>query len=410
MNIALAGFGQEGRASYEYWNRDGNSLTVADERQQVDGIPENVSTILGPDAFSKLGEFDLIIRSPGINPKRLPYGDKVWSATNEFFEKCPVPIIGVTGTKGKGTTSSLIASILKAAGRNVHLVGNIGTPALTELPNIQPDDIVVFELSSFQLWDVKKSPHIAVVLMIEPDHLDVHDDMEDYIQAKANAVRFQTEADTVVVNRTNQTALQIAEYSKAKRIAYPEPSRIGEFKSALHIPGEHNLDNADAAIAAVSEYTTDKQAINDGLAAFDGLPHRLKFVAEKSGVKYYDDSIATTPGSAIAALKSFDEPKVLILGGKTKGADYSELIETCKSTATTVIAIGANGPEIAALCEEGGVAYVEESGDMRAIVRRAAETAGSGSIVILSPAAASFDMFKSYADRGEQFVAAVQAL
>jgi len=129
MNIALAGFGQEGRASYEYWSTPENTLTIADEREIIDGLPDGVPTILGADAFAKLGEFDLIIRSPGVNPKKLPYGEKVWSPTNEFFAKCPAPIIGVTGTKGKGTTSSLIAGILKTAGKTVHLVGNIGTPA-----------------------------------------------------------------------------------------------------------------------------------------------------------------------------------------------------------------------------------------------------------------------------------------
>ena len=281
MNIAIAGYGQEGKVSFDCWNKPENQLTIADEREQVDNLPEGAMTVLGADAFSKLGEFDLIVRSPSVNPRKLPYGDKVWSATNEFFVKCPAPIIGVTGTKGKGTTSSLIASILKAAGKTVHLVGNIGVPALAELPKINASDIVVYELSSFQLWDLKKSPHIAVVLAIEPDHLDVHDDVDDYVNAKTNIARFQNEGDTVVFNTNNQISSSIAGVSSAKKIGYPYD--IGDLENNLQIPGRHNIENASAAVAATSEYVSDRSVIGRGLGSFTGLPHRLKFVAEKNG-------------------------------------------------------------------------------------------------------------------------------
>ena len=408
MKIALAGFGQEGKASYDYWNRDGNELTIVSEHDVIADAPDGVTTITGADAFSKLEDFDLIIRSPGINPDKLPYGEKVWSATNEFFETCPAPIIGVTGTKGKGTTSSLIASILREAGKTVHLVGNIGTPALSELAAIHTDDIVVYELSSFQLWDVKKSPHIAVVLMIEPDHLDVHNGMDDYINAKANITRYQRENDVVVFNADNELSSNIAGSSQAQKIAYPFD--VDKLLKNFTLPGLHNKQNASAAVAAVSEYVQDPDVMTTGLGAFSGLPHRLQFVGEQNGMKYYDDSIATTPGSAIAALASFDAPKIIILGGHDKGTDYSELIESCQRTAATVIAIGSNGDRIERLCHEADVACIREYGDMQAIVRRASKTAVSGSVVILSPAAASFDMFKSYADRGNQFIAAVQSL
>jgi UDP-N-acetylmuramoylalanine--D-glutamate ligase len=428
MNIAIAGYGQEGKASYDYWNRDGNTLTIASEQDTIDDAPQGVRTITGPDAFSKLGEFDLIIRSPGINPRKLPYGDKVWSATNEFFEKCPAPIIGVTGTKGKGTTCSLITSILRAAGRNVHLVGNIGNPALAELPKISEDDAVVYELSSFQLWDATRSPTVAVVLPFETDHLDVHDSYQDYIGAKLNIARFQNEDDICIAHASHHDLEGFPE-TEARHFEYPHHDSVyvqdGWFwareqkvcpVSSLTLPGAHNIENACAAILAATysipgEKFDDIESIfSQGLQAFDGLPHRLKFVAEKNGVKYYDDSIATTPGSAIAALASFEEPKVIILGGHDKGADYSELIESCVQSSATVIAIGSNGPRIAQMCREAGVAVVEVSGDMRAIVAEAADITQPGSVVILSPAAASFDMFKSYSDRGDQFVAAVNAL
>ncbi|HEY1085173.1 MAG TPA: UDP-N-acetylmuramoyl-L-alanine--D-glutamate ligase [Candidatus Saccharimonadales bacterium] len=408
MKIAIAGFGIEGKASYNYWNTPENQLTIVDEREELDNLPQDVLTILGQGAFSKLADFDLIIRSPSINPKRLPYGEKVWSATNEFFAKCPAPIIGVTGTKGKGTTCSLITGILRAAGKTVHLVGNIGVSALEELPQIQSSDVVVFELSSFQLWDIQRSPHVAVVLALEPDHLDVHEDMDDYVNAKANIVKYQTVEDMVVFNVRNQLSSRIAARSAGEQAEYP--FAIDEYASSLKLPGKHNQENAAAAIAAIKEFDIDDEAIREGLSSFSGLPHRLKFVAEKQSVRYYDDSIATTPGSAIAALDSFLDPKVLILGGVDKGGGYKEIVERCKRDNTKVIAIGRSGQEIQKLCEEAGVDCVSEAGDMLTIVKSASAQALPGSVVILSPASSSFDMFKNYADRGDQFVAAVMNL
>lgn len=409
MKIAIVGFGLEGRASFDYWNTSGNDLTIVDERDVVDGIPQGTTTLLGADVFSQLADFDLIIRSPSVHPKKLPYGDKVWSATNEFFAKCPAPIIGVTGTKGKGTTSSLITNMLRTAGKTVHLVGNIGAPALEALEAMRPSDIVVYELSSFQLWDLQRSPHVAVVLGIEPDHLDVHTDFDDYVRAKMHITLEQNDGDVVIFNSSNEWSQKIAEVSSADTvIAYP--FAIDEFKDSLNIPGAHNQENASAAIAAVRQFDVSDNAIHEGLASFTGLPHRLKFVREVNGVKFYDDSIATTPGSAIAAIKSFAEPKVLILGGSDKGADYSEIIELCDATNTGVIAIGETGAVVAELCVEFGVAYVRELGNMGDIVATAYKIAESGDVIILSPASASFDMFKSYADRGDRFIEAVERL
>lgn len=408
MKIAIVGYGLEGKASYAYWNMPGNEVTIVDERSTVDDLPVNASAIFGTTSFSKLEDFDLIIRSPSVHPDKLPYGDKVWSTTNEFFAKCPAPIIGVTGTKGKGTTSSLIASILRAGGKTVHLVGNIGTPALTELPKISAHDIVVFELSSFQLWDIKKSPHVAVILGIEPDHLDVHHDMHEYIEAKANITRYQTPDDTLVFNANNAISSDIAASSQARKVAYP--TDMSGYADALVIPGEHNVENASAAIAAVNEYVTDAAIIRNGLAAFDGLPHRLKFVREVNNVKFYDDSIATTPGSAIAAIHAFSAPKVLLLGGSDKGADYTELIELCERTGTKVIAVGQSGATIAELCMQIGAVCIRGGNTMAEIVAQANELAQPGDVVVLSPAAASFDMFKNYVDRGNQFITAVNNL
>ncbi|MGB4762696.1 MAG: UDP-N-acetylmuramoyl-L-alanine--D-glutamate ligase [Candidatus Saccharimonas sp.] len=408
MKVVIAGYGVEGRASCAYWQAIDAEVTIADQRETLPDAPEETALILGSNAFEQLGEFDVIVRSPSIHPDRLPYGDKVWSATNEFLAKCPAPIIGVTGTKGKGTTSSLIASILRAAGKTVHLVGNIGVPALEILPRIQADEVVVYELSSFQLWDAVRSPHVAVVLGIEPDHLDVHSDLDEYVAAKANIARYQSTDDIIVFNQQNEFSQQIADLSPAQHIPYPYD--ISDVASSLRIPGAHNVENASAAIAAVRGYVTDLAVIRQGLQNFTGLPHRLKFVTEKDGVKYYDDSIATTPGSAIAAMRSFTEPKVLILGGSDKGVPYTAVVAVAKDTNTKVLAIGQTGQTIAELCRANGVVVEREEGLMSAVVAHARRMASSGSVVVLSPASASFDQYKSYSDRGDQFISNVEAI
>lgn len=426
MKIAIAGYGLEGKSNYEYFASRGD-ITIVDERETVDDLPAGVPTILGAGAFDKLAGFDIVVRSPGLSPYKIITDGQIWSATNEFFARCTTPIIGVTGSKGKGTTASLIASILRAAGKSVELIGNIGVPALGALERANQADIVVYELSSFQLWDLEKSPQTAVVLMIEADHLDVHADMQDYVQAKANIARHQQDADLLVVHATNQYSQAIATQSAARIVTYPsaEAAHVrgdafwyGDVllceTSALHLPGFHNLDNACAAIDACWPLVQDGAIIAQGLSAFTGLPHRLKFVRETAGVRYYDDSIATTPGSAIAALMAFDAPKVLILGGSDKGASYDQLADViagCK-TIRAIVAIGQTGERIATLLDDRGVNGVKRiaAQTMSEIVQAAADLAQSGDVVILSPASASFDMFKSYADRGDQFVAAVEAL
>lgn len=414
MKIVIAGFGVEGQSNLRYFREKfpEADFLVSDEREKVDNLPENVAYQTG---FSGLENADLIVRSPSLPPKKIKTSGQIWSATNEFFANCPATIIGVTGTKGKGTTCSFISSILRAAGKTVHLVGNIGVPALDILPKIEKNDIVVCELSSFQLWDLQKSPHVAVALMIEPDHLNVHADFNDYLAAKANIAKFQTTDDYVVYNSQNEFSSSIADTSLAQKKEYPF-ALSDDIISAIRLPGKHNVDNACAAILAVKSIlpNVSDDEIKKGISEFTGLPHRLKFVAEKYGVKYYDDSISTTPGSAIAALKAFAEPKILILGGSDKGADYSELAkEIARQNVRLIIINGANADEIREVlrgekidCE---IVQLNMAG-MKEVAKLAKNKAQSGDVVILSPAAASFDMFKSYSDRGEQFVAAVEEL
>ena len=428
MKIAIAGYGVEGEENFTYWSADpSNELTIVDESATPKyPLPTGVATILGDGAFSRLNGFDLVIRTAGLAPRKITTDGKIWSATNEFFAKCPAPIIGITGSKGKGTTASLIASVLEAAGKKVWLVGNIGVPALSVLAQISPDDIVVYELSSFQLWDLEKSPHTAVVLLIEQEHLDVHQDMAEYVEAKAQIARHQTAEDRLIYNAENQYAVHIAESSVAQKIGHPNENAAHIVDdmfyygaqplcpvTTLSIRGDHNKQNALAAINAVWYYTQDAAVIETGLHTFTGLPHRLAYVATVNGVDYYDDSIATTPTSAIAALRAFaDKPKVIILGGSYKGSDFSELAKELTHHKVHAILIGDEARTIAAACDAQNFHEYEiiENATSEAFTKRAAELAVPGGVVLLSPASASFGLFKNYADRGDQFIAAVKAL
>lgn len=444
MKIAIAGYGAEGQSSYRYFINKGHDVTIVTDRvSSLYPIPDGAQTIIADDAFDQIGDFDLVIRTPPMAPSNLKTDGKVWSQTNEFFAECPAPIIGVTGTKGKGTTCSLIASILQQAGKTVHLVGNIGLPPLDVLPKILADDYVVYELSSFQLWDAQKSPQIAVVLMIEPDHLDIHANFAEYIEAKANIRRHQMVGDICIYHPTNQYSRQIAgakladwhegseeSIDLASRYGIRDDNQVyvkdGYFcvqdrricsVDNLQLPGGHNLENACAAISAAltATDTISDERVAAGLRHFHGLPHRLKFVEEVNGVSYYDDSIATTPGSAVAALHAFSAPKVLIIGGADKGADYGELMDEIASSQTIrgVVVIGSNADTISKLLQEHSESIEVSNVGMVSMddaVAAAADYAQRGDIVMLSPACASFDQYKNYADRGDQFVQAIKRM
>lgn len=444
MKIALIGFGLEAKSAYDYFKGIDQNITfeIYDEnlKSKIE-LPNGVKFFGDFHDFSKI-QADLIVRTPAVNPSRLPKNAKITSVTNLFFEKCPAPIIGVTGSKGKGTVSSFTAEILRAAGLRVHLVGNIGLPALNELSKIQKDDAVIYELSSFQLWDAQKSPHIAILNNLEVDHLDVHDGFEDYVAAKMNIAKNQTKNDFFIFNAENPIVLKNVENLKGQLKAELQPfqdynlAHIQEnhflwgdevlFETnILKIPGEHNQKNACAAMIATFDFLREKGFENEeifdfwreGLSKFAGLPHRLKFVREFEGVRFYDDSIATTPGSAIAALNSFEKPKILILGGSNKGADLSGLIKKIakmpEQELRKVILMGAESEKLAQKLISSGFERFINLGvktNMQEVVKTAFENAKSGDVVILSPAHASFDMFKSYIDRGEQFVENVNLL
>ena len=444
MKIALLGFGLETKSAYHFLRKKYPDATFDIYDQSAESklaAPQQSEVFLGVNDFSQV-EADVLVRTPAVNPKDLPFGANITSVSRLFFENSPAKIIGVTGSKGKGTTASFIAEILRAAGIKTHLVGNIGLPALDILSEVQPEDIVVYELSSFQLWDMEKSPSIAVITNIEPDHLDVHDDFDDYVQAKMNIFAHQTADDFAIYNGQNKEILsrinQLKTETPAKFIAFPssECAHISGDQFAwngqelfnlniLKLPGAHNQSNALAAINATfpilnakfDNLEDIKRAWTEGLAKFEGLPHRLKFVAEKGGVKFYDDSIATTPGSAIAAINAFSAPKILILGGSDKGADLSELVEKIAKSSVSevknVVLIGGEADNLQnKLAEVGFRRFINlgKGAVMPEIVETAYDLAVAGDIVILSPAHASFDMFKSYSDRGDRFVRAVKGI
>ncbi len=431
MNVAVAGYGMEGKVNTLYWLSKGAQVTVLDERDVAD-VPAGVATVTGSQAFSDLEMYDMVVRTASLRPDKLRSARKIWSGTNEFFAECSAPIIGVTGTKGKGTTSSLVASILRAGGKTVHLVGNIGVAALEVLPTIKSDDVVVFEMSSFQLWDLDTSPHISVVLMIEPDHMDVHAHMNEYVGAKSNIASHQNGSDVVIYHPTNEFSKTIANKSSGKKVRYGVSDDGGVYvesnKLCVHgqqicgieniqIPGAHNVENVCAAVSAVLSYDEmfSFDAIARGLRDFTGLPHRLKFIREVGGVKFFDDNYSSAPGAAIAAMKSFELPEVLIMGGYDKGVEFIELAAAVRAQKNIkrIVLIGQTKSKIAAAFDAVGETDIYELSDettLEPIIQRARSIAAPGDVVVMSPGCASFDMFKNFSDRGDQFIKLVEGL
>lgn len=426
QKVAILGFGVEGRAAWRYFHEQGAVITILDQKQPTD-VPEGVEVEVGPDIFERAMGYDVVVRTPSIRPDRIATDGEITSGTKEFFKVCPVPIIGVTASKGKGTTATLIARMLEASGITAHLGGNIGIPMLELLPHIKQGDIVVLELSSFQLWDLTQSPHIAVVGMIEPDHLDVHKDFAEYISAKANIAKWQTVDDIVVYHPTNEFSRKIAESSAGTKLRFAsnEGAHIeGEVLvidghelcrvADIQIPGKHNIDNICAAATAVWQHVQDPAAIGRAIKEYRGLEHRIELVRELDRVKYYDDSFAAAPGAAVVAARAFDKPKIMILGGYDKQVDLTEMAQQiAKTNIKKLLLIGQTAPRLAELFRAEGIAEkIEELGapTMSALVARAHELAEAGDIVLLSPGCASFDMFANYKDRGDQFKAAVEAL
>ena len=431
MKIAIIGYGLQGASSYKYW-RDGNSITICDQNEIKDP-PRDVELLIGEDHLKNLNDFDLIVRSPSVHPRDIVSAngeqikDKITTNTNEFFKVCPSKnIIGVTGTKGKGTTSSLITKMLEAGGKKVHLGGNIGTPPLEMLEaGINESDYVVLELANFQLIDLKYSPHIAVCLMVVPEHQDWHEGMEEYVTAKKQLFIHQTPSDIAIYYSDNEISEDIASSGKGVKIPYfenPGANINNELvvidgrticrTDEVKLLGRHNLQNICAAVTATWQIDQNTEAIKQVTTSFTGLDHRLELVRELNGVKYYDDSFATTPESAIVAIEAFKDPKVIILGGSDKGAEYIKLANTVAGgNVKHAVLIGDTAKSIEqALKNEGFSDYSFGSKDINEIVELCKEKSSPGDVVLLSTGCASFGIFKDYKDRGEKFKKAVQEL
>ena len=446
--VAILGFGIEGLSSLEFLRKQGASVRVLDRREKEDFDHKIIiqaeelgaQFVLGKNYLEDLTDYDVIVRSPGVRrllPELLTAercGVTVTSQTKLFFDYCPCPIIGVTGTKGKGTTSALIYAMLKEAGEDAYLGGNIGVPPLTLLDKLQSSSIVVLELSSFQLQDLTKSPHIGVMLMVTSEHLDYHASHDEYVDAKRNLLRFQTTEDFAIVNRdypasnesdieTNGKVFYISReretvngcYTFGRQVVVRKNGNDDEIikTSEIALPGKHNLENVCASVMAARLMGVNTRHIIKVLKTFTGLPHRLELVSEINGVTYYDDSYSTTPETAIAAIESFDQPKILILGGSSKGSDFSELGKVIRESDSIKAIIGI-GDEWLSIKEQlenlTRVLIIEGAENMHTIVAAAVKIAQKGDVVLLSPACASFGMFKNYQDRGEQFKKEVLAL
>jgi len=406
--VAILGYGLEGKDAEKYFTSLGDNITILDRR-----FDENY--------LNNIASFDLIVRSPGVY-RYLPElievekkGVEITSSLKIFFDNCPAKIIGVTGTKGKGTTSTLIYEILKNAKKDVYLVGNIGKPYLELLPKLTKDSFVVMEISSFQLIDLTKSPYIAVVLNITLDHMDWHKSKEEYINSKKNIVKYQTKNDFAVINSKYDVPKSFLELTKANVVLFSKDKLEKTYKENLLLKGEHNLENIAAAVTVSKILKIKEDIILKTVKNFKGLEHRLELVREVGGVTFYNDSFATGPQPTIAAIRSFTEPITLILGGSDKGLNYDELGKEISASKQVkkVIVIGKVGSSIIKSLNDGcfmGSIINLKQRSMARVVENAYRNTPQGGIVLLSPAAASFDMFKDYKDRGSQFKKAVQSL
>ncbi len=389
--VAVIGNGIEGQDAEKFLKSKGASVTVLDQKDN-------------PNYLENLDRFDLVVRSPGVYPDKIKTTKRVTTPTHIFFDQFDGIIIGVTGTKGKGTTSTLIYEILKAANFDVYLAGNIGKPALELLTKLNSRSYVILEMSSFQLMDLPVSPDIAVVLNITSDHMDWHKNITEYIDAKKNIVKFQKTSDWTVINSEYKVPKSFAKETKANVIFFNKKKLDEKYIKGLILRGQHNLENIGAAVSVAKILNIDERIIVKTVKEFKGLEHRLEFVRDVDGIKFYNDSFATGPQPTIAAIKSFAEDETLILGGSDKGLDYEELGKVIEKAGNVknVILIGQIREQIKKYIKTKKI-YDLGTSSMQEIVKKTFEVTEKGGVAILSPAAASFDMFANYKERGNQF-------
>ncbi|MBQ5565754.1 MAG: UDP-N-acetylmuramoyl-L-alanine--D-glutamate ligase [Clostridia bacterium] len=447
--IALCGIGRSHLPLVSLFTKYGAAVTACDKRTE-EQLGDMAVEATNAGAVLRLGEnyldnldADIVFRTPGMRyyMEELTLlrekGVTVTSEMEVFFDLCPCKIIAVTGSDGKTTTTTVISEMLKAEGKNVHLGGNIGKPLLPEIETISEDDYAVVELSSFQLISMRQSPDVAVVTNLAPNHLDVHKDMQEYIDAKKNIVLHQNAFSKAVLNLDNDISNSFSKdvrgvlykFSRRQQVsngAYMKENGDIVFcengnetfimnRSDIKIPGLHNVENYLAAISAVwGDVSVD--SIVKTAKNFGGVAHRNEFVRELNGVKYYNDSIASSPTrTALGTLSLYDEKIIVILGGYDKHLDYTDLGKLIVKKVKTAIIMGATGPKIEQAILSADE-YSKENpriikvNNMEEAVQAAFESAQSGDIVSMSPASASFDLYKNFEERGEHFKSLVNKL
>ena len=446
--VAVIGIGVSNRPLIEAMLKAGISVVACDRKDRA-GLGADAERLEAMGAQLKLGENylsdldqDVIFRTPGMRhdvPALVAAKEKGSTITSEmeiFFEVCPCPIIAVTGSDGKTTTTTIISEFLRHSGKTVHLGGNIGHPLLVEADDMKPEDVAVLELSSFQLLTMKsKSPHIAVITNLAPNHLDVHTGMDEYVAAKENIFLHQTAADFTVFNADNAITREQSgrapggvrffsrEEEPAEGVFLRGDAIIARKNSVerqvmtredIRLPGIHNVENYMAAIAAVDGLVSD-EVIREVAREFGGVEHRIELVRTLRGVRYYNDSIATSPTRTIAGLRAFDQKVIMIAGGYDKHIPFDVLGPEIVEHVKVLVLCGATAEKIRACVEsaEGytpGTPKILETDDFREAIEIASTQAAEGDIVTLSPACAAFDRFRNFMERGNVYKSIVQEL
>ena len=447
--VAVIGLGVSNLPLLDYLHDKKSTVTIFDDRN-IDELPKEIvekitnygfNFSFGKNSLEKLQNFDLIFRSPSCLPTKpelqaeIKRGAIVTTEIELLMKMCPSKIIGVTGSDGKTTTTSLIYAILKDAGYNTYLGGNIGTPLFTKLEEIQPEDIVVLELSSFQLMGMEVSPNIAVITNITPNHLNINKDYEEYIDAKKNIFKFQNENDILILNYDNEITKNCSKEANGKVIFFSGKEKLDNGyiidegiikicvdkirKHILNVDevilrGEHNYENIATALAATSTLVDLDVAIQT-VKNFKPVAHRLEFVRELDGVKWYNDSASSSPTRTLAGINSYKEEIVLIAGGYDKNLDYKPLAKPILDKVSTLILMGQTSGKIfdcvkEEMEKENKKIPIYVVDDLDNAIKTAKKYAKPNQVVLFSPASASFDMFKNAVQRGELFKEKVNKL
>ena len=447
--ICFVGIGVSNTDAMLLFAKKGAVVTACDKKTR-EALSETAARLeeagialkLGDGYLDNLGEYDVVFRTPGMryNTPELEQaraqGAVITSELEVFFDLCPCQIIAVTGSDGKTTTTTIISELLLKQGRRVFLGGNIGIPLLAKIEEITPDDVAVVELSSFQLISMRTSPHIAVVTNLSPNHLDMHTDMQEYVDAKRNIFLHQNGFSRTVLNLDNDITRSFVPQTRGDMLLFSRKSTVsrGAFvngdgflcmsdetgvhrlfhQDEIKIPGGHNIENYLAAIAATWGYIS-VENIEYVAKTFSGVAHRIEFVREVNGVRWYNDSIATTPSRTAAGLRAFSQPVIVIAGGYDKKIPFAPLAPELIRYAKLVVLLGDTAAAIrdAVTSCQGycdGTPELVMVSSLEEAVRTAHQKAENGDVVTLSPACASFDMFKDYKTRGERFKELVRAL